>query len=558
MAKVGLTDRKNRKFKKEADATIDTALTILEKLPQHDEDMYPLSVETEANMGVYPLQMFQQLFEKLGGADAVPKIVAKIICSVLDPLEVAVKGVLLSNLQNIIQDCSLNLWISEDLIKNGIVFDINHIDLFDTLQTSPLSSQGEFYYTGCEEIKTIDGLIETSDFNALLYYVKQRNANRVVWADPNKHKASPDYYERMTERNENAILTLDFVERPTALKDNLGVKRESGSQYSVDAVPYNNCLQLFIGNAMLDGSQPETNRYSDKTVMAFNTDYVKSIKLFDKKVVIAQIIANMSGLYLGANLSFKAQLLNEEVENLVTQIIHNDNVAVSDCFFTFSNEEYDALMQKAEMKHFQGMPFAGIFENDDRTMASEDLINMVNNLSSEASLEEVTTFLEGAQYQIQANKYGDGKLSFNGSVAFDKKAMLESFLDSLSKIIIRSVLTPKVYLLILVNRALMGDVTDFRVEEFLNRCKNLLMNIITQINDLILEALMDILMENLRPLASQLLAKIGLEQMQYWHELLVKMIDCIKRKHAGEDFDIANVQYADIYNNNEVVTDVEC
>lgn len=554
MAKVGLTDRKNRKFKKEADAALDTALTILEKLPKHDEDIFPLSVETDANAGVYPLQMFQQLFEKLGGADAVPKIVARIICNILDPMEIAIKGVLLSNLQSIIQDCSLNLWISDDLIKNGIIFDIRHIDMFDTLEFSPLGAEGSYYYTDCEDINTIDGLIEASDFNALLYYVKQRNSNRVVWADPKKIKRTGTYYERKKEREDNAILTLDFVERPTSLKDNLGAPHE---HYDNNEVPYNNCLQLFIGNAMLDTIPQPENRYKGKTIMSFNTDYITSIKLFDKKTVIAQIMANMSGVYLGGNVSFKAQLLNEEIENLITQVIHNDNIAVSDCFFTFSNEEYDALLQRAEMKHFQGQPFGGVFENEERNIANEELINMINNFPSDATLEEVTTFIEGAQYQIQSKKYGDG-LTFKGSINFDKKAMLESFLDSLAKIIIRSVLTPKVYLLIMTNRALMGDIEDFRIEEFLKRCKNLLMNIITQINDIILEALMEILTENLRPLASQLLEKIGLEQMRYWHELLIKMIDCVKRKRGLDDFDIANVQYADIYNNDNVVTDVEC
>lgn len=557
MAKVGLTDRKNRKFKQEADTAIDTALTILEKLPKHDEDIYPLSVETEANLGVYPLQMFQQLFEKLGGADAVPKIVARIICTILDPLEVAVKGVLLSNLQNIIQDCSLNLWISEDLLKNGIVFDIKHIDMFDLLDNSPLSSQGGYFYTDCEDFNTIDELVESSDFNALLYYVKQRNSNRVVWADPKKVNTKTTWEERQQYREENTILTLDFVERPSALKNSLGQRRESDNASTIDAVPYNNCLQLFIGNALLGVPVPE-NRYKNKTVMSFNTDYIKSIKLFDKKVVMAQIVADMSGIRLNANVSFKAQLLNEEVENIISQIIHNDNIAVSDCFFTFSNEEYDALMQRAEMKHFQGLPFGGVFENDERAISAEEINNMLNNVSPDATLEEVTTFIEGIQYQIQASKYGDGNLSFNGSINVDKKAMLESFLDSLSKIIIKSVLTPKVYLLILTNRALMGDLTDFRIEEFLQRCKNLLTNIITQINDIILETLMDILMESLRPLASQLLAKISLEQMEYWHKLLAKMIDCIKFRKGYEDFDIANVQYADIYNNEQVVTDVEC
>lgn len=553
--RVAVQNRKNRKKKKEGEEYIDIAMTILEKLPKHDDELYPLDYSTSFGGDIYPLKYFKDLIEKIGGEESISDVVSKIITTVLPPLEIAIKGVLLTNIQQLVQDCSLNLWIPKQLIRDGIVVDMKYLDVFDMFNTSPLSERGQFLYHDCEDCEILEDLKASKDFNALMYYIKQRNSNRVVWKD----------------ERDNVILTLDYSERPQGLKDCEGKKRESNNAQSIPNVPYNNCLQLFIGDASCHTNQfgqlifndLEDNRYWNKesghgrTVMSFNTDYIMSLKLFDAKCIASQLVSELMGVKVGVDVSFKAQLLNEEIENIISQVIRNDNYGVSDCFFAFSNKDYDALMQKAEIRHSQGMPFSNIEGNFDETVEL-NILKELENVSKDATQEEIKTFLKGAMYNIRAHKRKDGKFSFSADGGVNTDMMLETLLDSLCKIVIRSVISPKVYLLILTNRALMGDVRNTDLEDFIERCKNLFMNITTQITDLIMQAIMDIIVDQLKPLAAKLVQKIGMEQVEYYRELLNKMIECVRFKRRNEDFDIANVQYADIYNTEEQITDVEC
>ena len=151
-------------------------------------------------------------FKGTVGYDVLINIISTFISTELPALEVAVKGVLLTNIKNLLT-CSLNPFITDDILREGIVFDLSQIDITDKLRYSPISQKGKYYYFGCNKCETamdvrdtctkksnlfkntLGGFVPTytnsesedSDFDCLLWYMKNRATKREVWSrDPNE------------------------------------------------------------------------------------------------------------------------------------------------------------------------------------------------------------------------------------------------------------------------------------------------------------------------------------------------------------------------------------
>jgi hypothetical protein len=79
---------------------------------------------------------------------------------------------------------------------------------------------------------------------------------------------------------------------------------------------------------------------------------------------------------------------------------------------------------------------------------------------------------------------------------------------------------------------------------------NLMKNIINSVKDIIVKELYNFMMEQLQPLLQLLIAKLALETIKYYKELIMNLIvNCIPNFRFGGDprnTAIDNVNYADI------------
>ncbi len=305
----------------------------------------------------------------------------------------------------------------------------------------------------------------------------------------------------------------------------------------------------------------EKNYYYKHTLLEFNTDYVLSLKLFDEKVIAAQLIDSLTNvLSIDLELSFKQKLIKNEIEKMCRMIIETDDTVVSDCFFTFTNDDYNAMLEKAELNRANLFSINGE-ENGAIQINSEELLSSLNELSSSANQVNNVTIIEHALTEISgmvSEKTGDPevKTEFNFSV---KMNFIEQLLNNLAYVIARSVLSPKLFLLILINLEIMGKDINFTLEEFIARFKQLIVQMLRAIRDLILEELTNRLLALLRDLAKEISVKIVAEQAMYYYRLLKSVIDCFKSsKRKGLDFNIDQVNYADILSEEGVDPKQEC
>ena len=202
----------NQKTQKTIDDTlgiISGALTVLNNYPQLNDSNFSVS------MNAKPFDFIMRILYHLVGYDKIVEFVSKLLVYELPVIEYAVKTYLLTQLK-LMFSCTMNPFISYDLIRYGVVFDLKTVDLMNILRFSPLDNT----------IEIPDDLMYAEDFNAFLWYASHRRiGEREVWygykrnplKDENGVKVHKSINQKQTKKD--GIITLEYNGRSSGLSD---------------------------------------------------------------------------------------------------------------------------------------------------------------------------------------------------------------------------------------------------------------------------------------------------------------------------------------------------
>ena len=659
-----------KKTKDDALAIINAALTILDRFPKFDETNTSLSKDTSTN----PFTFLMDLFKTTAGYNVFLKIISSYIAFALPALELSVKGILLSNIKKLLT-CSLNPFITRELLRDGIVFDLRTLDIINMLSYSPFNKVGKYYYFGCDGFDYTDQLVKAGDFNAFLWHTKNKSLRRQVWYGVNivtsnvdsswsadedgnstivqkEPKQTPPSVGPQKCKKSDGIITIQYCERPNSLRTSIGTDASEKDKKPIYLqTPHNHCLQVFLGNVqetdtnisvlenaiaaydkqiiehknaiydlqeelesvVLDidslheqyeeqlidetyyeskydslineqtslnnsiiGHQDsidtiipqkltairklktalagelhyrsiEQNYYYRRTLIEFNTDYLMSLKLFDSKTITAQLLDALTGcLSIDLHLSYEQMLVKYETQKMVKSIIESDDAVVSDCFFTFSNTDYDKMLQKSELAR-EGLYAMNTDNPTGVKIDAESILDSLNNINEGSSKETVQSIIEGSLTEISdmisdVSYEESDKLNFGAKINF-----IENIMNNLAYVITMSILSPKVYLLLAINLQLLGQQTNFNINDFIEMHRQMIVQILRAVRDALVQYLVDELMKILADLAKEVTIKLTIEQSQYYMRLIKRLIDSFRRNRNTLDFNTDDVYYNDIY-----------
>ena len=291
-----------------------------------------------------------------------------------------------------------------------------------------------------------------------------------------------------------------------------------------------------------------TECYKGLTVYEFNYDYVMSLKLFDPKVMAATLIDTLVNTRLGLNLAIekKHQDATEEIKEIIKNIINQDESLADSCYFTFDNSKYDALLRKSEEKRAKQYDFgnttnkSSTFENVAEILAEydnaatlEQQINVINRALTQASV----NISDGVD---EAEKYGI------------KFGFVTDLVENLMLAVVNSVLTPKVLMLLEVNRQIMGGSWKaFTMKDLLVSMSNIIVGLVREVRDLVIQELLKFVLKQLEPLIQALESIIVREQIENYTELINDIIrNCptvwFSFGNLNQETKLDTVDYADI------------
>jgi hypothetical protein len=253
-------------------------------------------------------------------------------------------------------------------------------------------------------------------------------------------------------------------------------------------------------------------------------------------------------------LTVKQIIVRSEIEEIVKRIMNSSELTVSDCFFTFSKEDYDEMTRKAE-KIRAGLINA---ENNNIKFTPEEIFAKLNTLNPQSSKNEIKTTIEQTLMDLgdkmiqqhQDTITNDGRFRDREYGAEVKFKWGERLLEELTYVLISGLFSPKVYLLFIMNYKTMKMDSSFVLEEFIGAHKEMLRKIVMSIRDELINFFFAEVMKVIEGIAVQLGLKMKLEQLNYYIKLLKSCIDCFRSlADNGQilDWDMAKIGYADIY-----------
>ena len=465
----------------------------------------------------------------------------------------------------------------------GLKIPIKEIDIFNLLHNCPVSEKGSVFYFDSteEEGYTLSTLYRSIDFNAFLWFVinkgNGRNDERCVWDNRAVYRLN---FTNTSEGRAAKRMFVDThcIDSPTKFVRGIGAKneiihcefRESG--YNPNSTPSNidykmyNYIQVWgvADRYYKEGLKLDNTNIGrlNKTIFQFNYDYIYSLKLFDSKTLVAQVLNSLIGLggMLSGTLSIQTNLLMQKIEKTIERIIEYDesNYDIEEeGFFRFSDSEYSQIENDATIqyqKKYETKNETGDIVDLD-TDAIVTYIKEIDSAKYEGNVEDgVFDALSGITNSI-AGIDVNADLSYNKNLIFNliKEIMIQ---------ITMQLLTPKVMLLFAINARFIDStnedgsvsITDGKHwESFFKNFPNLIIACTKKISSIVIQQLFDFVVGQLRPIINIAIKKLMLETVYYYKVLLEQLIETCATSYINlfynngdEALTIANVNYADI------------
>ena len=288
--------------------------------------------------------------------------------------------------------------------------------------------------------------------------------------------------------------------------------------------------------------------YPGLTVFEFNYDYVMSIKLFDAKVLVHSLMESVLNMNMGISvgLGVRHQEGTETIKEIIKNILESDDSEINDCYYTFDNSKYDALLRKAEEKRARQERFGNVTHETGLFTKVKDILN---EYDANAELHEQVDVLHRAITQASVTVSEGVPDSDKFDVEFN---FIFDLIEALTTAIVNGVLSPKVLMLLEINQKIMGGTWEkFTMKDLLEALRTIIMAIVKEIRDMVIQELLKLVLKALEPIIQMIASILLREQLENYADAILEIIrNCpfiwFRFSHKYEDTKLDTVDYADI------------
>ena len=251
--------------------------------------------------------------------------------------------------------------------------------------------------------------------------------------------------------------------------------------------------------------------YPGLTVYEFNYDYVMGMRLFDAKSIVMELMDAVLNTRLGFSLSLtpKHQEATEKIKEIIKSIIESEDSEINDCYFTFDNKKYDALLQRAQERKAKGYKFGG---TSTEIGVFDSVMDILAEYDAETEEHKQIEVLHRAITQA-AVTLTDG---LNEVDSYDTRyGFIFDLVSNLVLSIVMSLLSPKVLMLLEINQQLMGGAWEkITFDELLLSMQTIIADIVKEVSDLVEKELLKFVIQQLQSLKEKLLEIITRERLE--------------------------------------------
>lgn len=288
--------------------------------------------------------------------------------------------------------------------------------------------------------------------------------------------------------------------------------------------------------------------YPGLTVFEFNYDYVMSIKLFDAKVLAHSLMESVLNMNMGISvgLGVRHQEGTETIKEIIKNILESDDSEINDCYYTFDNSKYDALLRKAEEKRARQERFGNVTHE---TGLFDSVNDILNEYDANAELNEQVDVLHRAITQAAVTVSEGVEESDKFDVEFN---FIFDLIEALTTAIVNSILSPKVLMLLEVNQKIMGGTWEkFTLKDLIQALRSIIVAIVKEIRDMVIQELLKLVLKALEPIIQMLASILLREQLENYADAILEIIRnspfiWFRFSNKYENTKLDTVDYADI------------
>lgn len=439
----------------------------------------------------------------------------------------------------------------------------------------------EYIYTARPSI-TAEGLYKTDDMNAFIWYVANRGDN--IDGDAGDFPAVVYEYNKMTwdsrrvnarnedERRSTSKDWTQWLKSRDNYQGDLSFQKDGkdiASLYPIlqmePSEGYGDIEHLLvtfpaqrytIKKKGISGKEYDVTR----TIYKFNADYLRSIRIFNWKTIIMNLLYELNGISpvpdISHNLSLSDEIIDAKLSTLILNTITADDKEVDDSYYSFTNDDFVEALKRMEIKKYSGKGYttaaSDAIQNNPATV-----LDAMNSVSTAATLNEISSTITRGVYSVDGTSGSTGitktELSFNLGV---ESNFVYQVLFAIVRPLVRAILSPQIMLLFCINLDVMGLINlkdlgrgDFdAIGDFIFRkLSGIIKKLIIQIKDEIVLHLLEIIRKELKKLVDEVIILLLLEQLNDYIRLLTQIMECIRKFGIGTTVSgIDEVTYADI------------
>ena len=468
---------------------------------------------------------------------------------------------------------------SKEVTGTGFVINLDILDLFNLFsKCNPTDKRGGFFYgdvtTGCSPSE----VWKSGDLDTLMWYTINMvesddmiASNRKTYWDTRNlvFKGQDGFYDGADASYSTMALNTSDNE--------VYVNEEPLEKlFRIKFDDKTNNFSIFLNPKRYKGDG------GNKTIYAFNKDYLQNIRLLYPQSIMAGIVDVVSNGSIslsvngGLGVSLSDSILTTTINEIISKIITSEDAEIDDCYFTFSNDEYNELIRQADLRR------KGVIQNVGDTSSGEiltdevidSLLGGISGFTSSATFQEQKTIIKNSVEQLTGgkiiNNFTDsenikGVLSTNYSnwSADDYKNKAIQLIKAFINKIVESVLTPRVVLIYLIDYSFANGKFPKTELDFLSTFSKLLTTIIVKVMDILIEKLFGVAYERIRDMILAYVKQILLEQVKKYGDIILGLVgNCTlsinipsRTTLIGE---IDNVQHADILETKNTPGDNNC
>ena len=296
--------------------------------------------------------------------------------------------------------------------------------------------------------------------------------------------------------------------------------------------------------------------YKGNTVYEFNYDYIMSVKLFDEKVMAANIINTIMGLDIPINVlldgkgeditssSYNSVYIRTMIDQTIQKMLDAESEEYTSCFYDFSNEEYVNMEEQTALKVMNGQLL-----KEESISALTEAYDILEAYDADATLHERTEVItrtiskalesiedDNDDYSMTSDRLLTSRDSYNeGHSKF--YVLFKKALRAAIQEITYAILSPKVLMLIAINKKLMQDKAidadyeennkyKFNYIDVFKGIEGIISSMVKNVIDEVEKEVLRVIMARITELMNNYTLQLAKEYTRNWQTFLKSLLSC--------------------------------